>query len=122
MKIVDNFSAKVLANIIKFRNEDRITQADIAAVLEIDMSTYSKIESGKIALSIDRLAKIASFLKRDLIDVMYGPDVYVKCDAISKHNEYGHPTKVTLQIELNEDKKDKILEMIFEGKGIEVLK
>ena len=122
MKNERNFSDKVVANIIKIRNEKRITQIDIASVLGIDMSTYSKIESGKIALSIDRLAKIASFFELEVIDVLYWPQKYVKYDSLSASEKNNRQPKVTVQIELSEEKKEKVLEMIFEGKELDILK
>ena len=121
MKNNKDFSSKVLANIIKIRNEKRITQIDIASVLDIDMSTYSKIESGKIALSVDRLAMIASFLKLEVIDVLYWPDKYIKYDTLNANEKKRVRPKVTVQIELSEEKKEKVLEIIFEGKELEIL-
>ena len=122
MKSNRDFSAKVLANIIKIRNDRRKTQLDIASELEIESSTYSKIESGKIALSVERLAKIASFFKMDVIDVIYWPNKYVRYDSLNVNEKSRLQPKVTVQIELSEDKKDKVLEMIFEGKEFEILK
>ena len=121
MKTDRHFSSKVLANIIKIRNDKRITQLDIAAALDIDMSTYSKIESGKIALSVDRLAKIASFLGIDVVDVLYWPVKYVKYDTLAARDKSNLRPKVTVQIELNEEKREKILELIFDGKNLDVL-
>jgi transcriptional regulator with XRE-family HTH domain len=97
-------------------------QIDVAAVLDIDMSTYSKIESGKIALSVDRLAKIASFFDLEVVDVIYWPQKYVKYDLPTANEKNSHQPKVTVQIELTEEKKEKILEMLFEGKELEILR
>jgi len=122
MKSKKVFSRKVLANIIKIRNQKRKTQVEVASVLGIDMSTYSKIESGNITLSLDRLAEIASCLETDIIEVMFGENKYVKCDSVTAREKSDHQPKVTLQIELNEAKKEKILEMIFEGKELKNIK
>ena len=122
MKSNNGFSGKVLANIIKIRNDKRVTQLDIASALDIDMSTYSKIESGKIALSVDRLAKIASFFGMEVVDVLYWPTKYVKYDSLATFEKNSLKPKVTVQIELSEEKKEKILEMIFEGKDLDVFR
>jgi len=116
-----DFSNKVLANIMKIRNEKKITQIDIAVVLDIDMSTYSKIENGKVALTVDRLAKIANFFDLEVIDVLCWPDKYVKYDTLPANEKNNHKPKVTVQIELSEEKKEKVLEIIFEGKELEIL-
>ena len=117
-----NFSDKVLTNIIKIRNEKGMKQIDVAAVLDIDMSTYSKIESGKIALSVDRLAEIANFFELEVVDVLYWPQKYVKYNTLSAREKDSIQPRVTVQIELSEEKKEKVLEMLFDGKELEFLK
>jgi transcriptional regulator with XRE-family HTH domain len=99
-----------------------MSQIDVASVLDIDMSTYCRIESGKIALSVDRLAQIASFFELDVVDVIYWPHKYVKYDTLTANEKNSLQPRVTVQIELNEDKREKILEMLFEGKELEILK
>ena len=121
MKSERSFSDRILTNIIKIRNEKRIKQIDIASVLDIDMSTYSKIESGKIALSVDRLEQIASFFEMDVVDVIYWPHKYIRYDTLTASEKNSFQPKVTVQIELSEEKRDQVLEILFEGKELEVL-
>jgi transcriptional regulator with XRE-family HTH domain len=121
MKRTRGFSDKVLTNIIKIRNEKMMKQIDLAAVLNIDMSSYSKLESGKVALSVDRLAQIASFFGLEVIDVICWPHKYVKYEPQSANEKDSHQPKVTVQIELTEEKREKILEMLFDGKELEIL-
>ena len=97
-------------------------QIEIASALDIDMSTYSKIESGKIALSVDRLAQIAIFFELDVIDILYWPNKYVKYDTLIAREKDSIQPKVTVQIELSEEKRDQVLEILFEGKELDVLK
>jgi len=115
------FSDKVLANIIKIRNEKRIKQIDIASALDIDISSYSKMESGKVALSVDRLAEIASFFKMEVVDVLYWPHKYIRYDTLTAREKDSIQPRVTVQIELSEEKRDQVLEILFEGKELEVL-
>jgi transcriptional regulator with XRE-family HTH domain len=93
-------------------------QIDLAAVLDIDMSSYSKLESGKVALSVDRLAKIASFFELEVIDVISWPHKYVRYDTLIEKEKERKQPRVTVQIELSEEKREKVLEMLFEGKEI----
>jgi len=116
MKSTKNISEEIIANIYKIRRHRNIKQAVIAYSIDIDPATYSKIESGKIELTVERLAEIASFFDLEIADIIYWPHKYVKSDSKVKDNPQ---PKVTVQIELNEDKKDKVLEMIFEGKKID---
>jgi len=118
----NEFSEQVLANIIKERNSKRKTQMDVAVELGLDNATYCKVESGKIALSVARLADIASILKMEVIDLIYGKNVYIKCGTIPASEIKSNQPKVTVQIELSEEKKGKVLEMIFNEKGLEILK
>jgi len=122
MKNKNEFSEQVLANIIKTRNDNKKTQMDIAVELGLDNATYSKIESGKIALSVARLAEIASILKLEVVDLIYGQNKYIKCDQITAIEKRSLQPKVTVQIELSEDKKEKVLEMIFKEKELEILR
>ena len=52
----------VLQNIKNIRKAKGVSQESIAYDLGIDYSTYGKIERGQIALTIDRLEKIAEIL------------------------------------------------------------
>jgi len=63
MKRSEKISTKVIANILKIRKDRNVKQTDIAYTIGIDPATYSKLESGKIELTVDRLADIASFYK-----------------------------------------------------------
>ena len=114
MKRDRSFSDQVLTNIIRVRNEKEIKQIDIASALDIDMSTYSKIESGKIALSVDRLAKIASFFEMEVVDVLYCTH-NIRYDTLTANEKNDLQPKVTVQFELSEEKREKVLEMVFEG-------
>ena len=114
MKGSRGFSGKVLTNIIKICNEKKMTQIDVASVLDIDMSTYSKIESGKIALSVDRLAQIASFFEMEVVDVLFCTHKHIRYDTLTTNKKNDLHPKVTVQIELSEEKREKVLEMIFE--------
>ena len=116
------FSDKVLTNIIKIRNDKGIKQSDIASALDIDISSYSKMESGKVALSVDRLAEIASFFKMEVVDVLYWPHKHVRYDSLTAREKDSIQPRVTVQIELSEEKREKILEMLFEGKDLDILK
>ena len=78
MKKSESISAKIVANIVKIRKDRDIKQATVAYSIDIDPGTYSKVESGKIDLTIDRLEKIASFFKLEIVDVIYWPHKYVK--------------------------------------------
>ena len=45
-----------------FREKKGISQEELAEIMEVKNSTISKIESGKFAITIDYLAKLAWYL------------------------------------------------------------
>jgi len=52
----------ILKKIKRVRNQKRLTQKEIAEVLCVSQSSYAKIESGNVALTVDYLLKIAQIL------------------------------------------------------------
>ena len=121
MKNEKSISSKIVANIVKIRRDRNIKQVTVATEIGIDPGTYSKIENGKIELTVDRLAEIANFFKLDLVDVIYWPYKYIRHDSLHTKERSDAQPKITIQIELDEEKKDKVLEMLFEGKDLKML-
>ncbi|MBX9850923.1 MAG: helix-turn-helix transcriptional regulator [Cytophagaceae bacterium] len=52
----------LIQNIRTIRKQKGISQESVAYDLDIDYSTYGKIERGQIALTVDRLQKISKIL------------------------------------------------------------
>lgn len=104
-------SNDILTNIIKIRNDKGFTQAAIAEGIEVDYSTYSKLESGITKLSIDRLEKIASYFKMDIIDIITYPLKYVP--ATPMDNQKTTKSKVVVQLELDEIQQKDVLSLIL---------
>lgn len=108
---------KVLSNIRKIRDNKRLSQETVGLELGIDGSTYSKIENGKIDLTYDRLADLARFFEMSIIDLITHPNKYID------ENEKPELRKVkaTLQIELDHEKKDQVLKLVFGENNLEIL-
>jgi transcriptional regulator with XRE-family HTH domain len=111
----------ILSNIIKIRHDKDIKQATVAAGIDIDSSTYSKIESGQIGLSVDRLAKIASCFGMSIIDVITYPRKYVDIDSLPEGEKRRKKSKVILQLELEEEKREQVLKIVFGENNLEIL-
>lgn len=107
---------KIISNIIKIRQSQRLTKRAIAEILCMSEANYGKIESGKVALSYRQLSKIANALKISVIDVITYPDRYRKLDY-----EEPEPVEAVLQIRLQKDKKDQVLRLVFGDNNIEIL-
>ncbi|KAA6342914.1 hypothetical protein EZS27_009374 [termite gut metagenome] len=112
---------EIISNIIKIRIERGIKQATIASEIDIDSSTYSKIESGQVGLSIERLAQIAICFKMSIIDIIVYPKKYVNVEELSDEDKKKYKPKVLIQLELDEDKKEQVLKIIFGENNLEIL-
>lgn len=105
----------VVRNIVKIRNLRGLSKREVAIKLNMNEASYGRIESGKIALSYNHLAQIASVLNMSVIDVITYPDVYCKKE------EKEEPVEAILQIKLKKDKKDQVLKLVFGENNIEIL-
>lgn len=107
--------SNVVRNIVKIRNLRGLSKREVAIKLNMNEASYGRIESGKIALSYNYLAQIASVLNMSVIDVITYPDVYCKKE------EKEEPVEAILQIKLKKDKKDQVLKLVFGENNIEIL-
>jgi DNA-binding XRE family transcriptional regulator len=111
---MDMSENKVLGRIMAIRNEQRLTQEWMGEKLGISGATYSRIESGKIALSYKHLTDIASVFRMSVIDIMTYPKVYTTKDEPNF-------TKVTVEFDVSNDEffkmglKDKVMQIINKG-------
>jgi transcriptional regulator with XRE-family HTH domain len=101
----------VVKNIVQIRMARKLTQKDIGAKLGISEATYSRIESGKIALSYAHLADIASTFGINVIDVITWPETYVPRIEPAT-------TKVLVELDVSTDEfikmglKDKVIQVL----------
>lgn len=105
--------AENLKKIIAARN---LKQAAVGELGDISESQFSRVLSGKVQLSLNQLANIASGLGMRAIDIITYPDVYVSKDEKDEDN-----SEVLLQFKLRKDKKDQVLKLVFGDNNIEIL-
>lgn len=65
-----NLNRQAGQNIAKKRKELGITQAKMAEELKLEIETISRMENGKISLSLDRLEQFALILKCSPADLL----------------------------------------------------
>ena len=111
----------IVTNIIKIRHNKDIKQASVATAINVDSSTYSKIESGQIGLSIERLANIATFFNMSMIDIITYPQKYVSIDDLPEEEREKEKSKVFLQLEIEEEKREKVLKIIFGEENYKII-
>lgn len=115
MRTIEN---QVIANIIKIRENLRLTKREMADMLGMNETSYGRIESGITSLSFRHLADIAGCLQVSIIDLITYPDRYVRVEEGEQPQE---PIEAILQIKLQKSKKDQVLRLIFGDNDIELL-
>lgn len=104
---------KILENIKEIRLKKGISQEYIAEKIELKQGSYNLIENGKRRLDIDKLLQIAIAFDMDIVELI----TYSEKDRIKK----SEPIKAILQIELQQEKKDQVLKLIFGQNNLEIL-
>src|SRR5690554_6885866 len=96
----------VVKNIIEIRKQKGVNQEVIADVLNVDISTISKIENGSRKLKVDELSKIAECLRVRVIDLFTYPKVYVDKDSIENSE------RISVTFEVSPDKREHLLKLV----------
>ena len=111
----------IVTNIIKIRHSKDIRQAIVATAINVDSSTYCKIESGQMGLSLERLSEIASFFNMRMIDVITYPKRYVNIEELPEEEREKKKPKVFLQMELEEEKREEVLKIILGEENLKIM-
>ena len=60
---------RIAQNLQKLRNSRHLKKEELSLILGFDNSYISKLEKGKINITIDKLEKIANFFEVEIIDL-----------------------------------------------------
>ena len=123
----ENIEDKVAINIAKLLKVNDWKASRLAMELNTTEGTMSKKLSGKIKISLNDLADIATALSKmasengkpriTMLDIITYPDRYIKVEQGEKQEE---PIEAVLQIKLQKSKKDQVLRLIFGDNDIEL--
>lgn len=83
----DSVDARVRRRLRELRTEQGLTLEDVATRARIDISTLSRLESGKRRLALDHLPRLAEALSVSTDELMRGPassDPRVHADAFTR--------------------------------------
>jgi transcriptional regulator with XRE-family HTH domain len=68
----------------KAREAKSLSQKEVAAVLKMNQSQYSKIENGKVDPQFSTIEKIAKALKINIVDLVAAEDIFKDVSAYDK--------------------------------------
>lgn len=111
----NNLRQTIRENLRVIIQQRRLTQSFVGHMAGISESQFSRVLSGKTALSLEQLDSIASGLGMRVIDVITYPDVYVSKTELEEDQD------VILQFRLRKDMKDKVMNLAF-GENVKLLK
>lgn len=116
MAVTKNEISVIIENLRKIIVDKGITQATMASFLDKDASQFSKILNGGIHLRVEHLAKIASNLNMSIIDILTYPEKYYP------QSQNDNMVRASVTLELDEEKRDKVLKILFGTDNIDFLK
>lgn len=111
----------ILENIRKIMNDRGLTQASIAEYANTTPSQMSRIFKGDVQLSLKQLSDIATSFQMTVVDVITYPNKYVDSNGLSDEEKAMRKPKVLLQLELEEEKKEQVLKIVFGENNLEIL-
>lgn len=97
---------EIYEKIRAIRLQKSLTQQSLADLLNCDVATISKIESGQRPLKYHEVEEIAKFYKISLVNLVGYPKRYVEETDSSS-------TQAVLQIRLSKAKRDEVLKHVF---------
>ena len=98
---------KINQTLRELRKLHGYTQLDLAMALDIDNSTYAKIEKGSSEINLSKLEQIANFYKMSVIDLLAYPNI------VKEKYEPLKP-KVSITIDVYSDHQQKTLMEVLE--------
>jgi hypothetical protein len=105
----------VVEQLIKIMNDKKLTKSAFADLVGFKEAKWNKISNRRQSLSVNELSIIARKLQMREIDIYTYPKVFVESNSSDDH------LKAQLTIELKEDLKQKVLELIFGNKNVQIL-
>lgn len=75
------FTAEIAGNIARWRKKAGLTQAQVAERISVEKETVSRLESGKISLTVERLQQLAVIFGCSVTDLLKEPSVELQVQA-----------------------------------------
>jgi transcriptional regulator with XRE-family HTH domain len=104
----------VIENLIKIMNDRGLTKAAFARIIGFSVSKWNKISNGTQGLYVDEISNIAQSLNMREIDIYTYPKF---CEEVEEDSNI----KAQITIELKNELKAKVLNLVYNNKNIEIL-
>ena len=108
-------------NIKELREKKQLSTYQVAKLMNITQSAYSRFENAKSKIDLARLESFANVMGMSVVDVLMYPDKYVNVRDIPKEMKVYEPD-VMIQFKVRGDKRDAILATILGEENLELLK
>lgn len=105
-------SKKIAEKIRNIIDDKKLSQAVVAQYAGTSPSQFSRMLNGKLALSLQHVANIATELHMEFIDILTYPDKYVNSNIKSNDST----EKVSITFEVDPQKRDYLLRLVMGDK------
>ena len=108
-------------NIKELREMKQLSTYQVAKLMNITQSAYSRFENAKSKIDLARLESFANVIGMSVVDVLMYPDRYINVRDIPKEMKVYEPD-VMIQFKVHGEKRDAILTTILGEENLELLK
>jgi transcriptional regulator with XRE-family HTH domain len=108
---------KILENIRIFREKANLSQDTVADRMNITQSKYARFERGATKTDLEMVVLFCKVINKPLLEVITYPDTYINVSDIS---QFKAEDRVALTIELNKDKREQVLKLVFGENNLEL--
>lgn len=112
---------KLLKNIRTIRETRGLSQYDMAKLMNVSQSQYARAERGSTRIDLHFIYCFCEKMDMTLIDLIGYPDKYIKEAETNNKNDSPDTIKASITIELDKNKKDQVLRLVFGDKNFETL-
>ena len=106
-------------NIKELREKKQLSTYQVAKLMNITQSAYSRFENAKSKIDLARLESFANVIGMSVVDVLMYPDRYVNVRDIPKEMKVYEPD-VMIQFKVYGEKRDAILATILGEENLEL--
>ena len=105
----------------ELREKRNLSTYQMAKLMNITQSAYSRFENAKSKIDLARLESFAQVMGMSVVDVMMYPERYINVSDIPKEFKVYEPD-VIIQLKVHGDKREQVLSAVLGDSNVELLK